>query len=171
MADYLIVNKETEQIENIIVIDNPELINFFNAKEFYEGARIGDYYIPANSKLQKINESKIKLADFLNTHPILWKDGKQYSVTQEKQSQLTSVIATYEIESKINPSAVVTWNSTGEECSEWDIQELCELAVSIKDYIKPLVTYQQRKEIEIKNCKKLSELESIEIDYDSLISQ
>ena len=122
-------------------------------------------YIP---RLEKINDSKEKLTAFLSNNPILWKDGKYYSVTQEKQSLLTSNIATYQIEIQTNPSAVITWNSTGEECVEWNINDLCALAVAIKDYVKPMVTYQQKKEIEINQASTIEELNQIEIDYSSV---
>ena len=171
MADYLIVNQETGIIDNIIVITDPAMVEYFGGRSYYTGARIGDYYNPPEYQEAKINESKIELATFLANNPIKWKDGKYYSVTQEKQSQLTSIIATYQIEVQSNPSAVITWNSTGEECVEWDINELCALAVAIKNYVKPLVTYQQEKEIEINNAKSVAEVDAVEIDYSSVAIQ
>lgn len=117
-------------------------------------------------KKNKIKQSKNMLEDFLIQNPLQWIDGKYYSVTQEKQSLLTSNIATYQIEVQANPEAIITWNATGEECVQWDIQQLCALAVAIKDYVKPMVTYQQRLEIQINNCQNLEESNSIEINYD-----
>lgn len=171
MADYLIVNQETGIIDNIIVITDPAMVEYFGGRSYYTGARIGDYYNPPEYQEAKINESKIELATFLANNPIKWKDGKYYSVTQEKQSQLTSIIATYQIEVQSNPSATITWNSTGEECVEWDIKELCALAVAIKNYVKPLVTYQQEKEIEINNAKSVAEVDDVVIDYSSVAIQ
>ena len=171
MADYLIVNQETGIIDNIIVITDPAMVEYFGGRSYYTGARIGDYYNPPEYQEAKINESKVELATFLANNPIKWKDGKYYSVTQEKQSQLTSIIATYQIEVQSNPSAVITWNSTGEECVEWDIKELCALAVAIKNYVKPMVTYQQEKEIEIRNCKSVAEVDAVEIDYSTVAVQ
>ena len=171
MADYLIVNQETGIIDNIIVITDPAMVEYFGGRSYYTGARIGDYYNPPEYQEAKINESKIELATFLANNPIKWKDGKYYSVTQEKQSQLTSIIATYQIEVQSNPSAVITWNSTGEECVEWDIKELCALAVAIKNYVKPMVTYQQEKEIEINNAKSVAEVDSVVIDYSTVAVQ
>ena len=171
MADYLIVNQETGVIDNIIVITDPAMVEYFNGRSYYSGARIGDMYNPPEYKEAKISQSKADLASFLANNPIKWKDGKYYSVTQEKQSQLTSIIATYQIEVQTNPSAVITWNSTGEECVEWDINELCALAVAIKNYVKPLVTYQQEKEIEINNAKSVAEVDAVEIDYSTVAIQ
>ena len=171
MADYLIVNQETGIIDNIIVITDPAMVEYFGGRSYYTGARIGDYYNPPEYQEAKINESKVELVTFLANNPIKWKDGKYYSVTQEKQSQLTSIIATYQIEVQSNPSAVITWNSTGEECVEWDIKELCALAVAIKNYVKPMVTYQQEKEIEIRSCKSVAEVDAVEIDYSTIAVQ
>ena len=171
MADFLIVNQETGMIDNIIVIEDPEMVKYFGGISYYTGARIGDYYLPPEIKDGKIAETKTALASFLSKNPIKWKDGKYYSVTQEKQSQLTSIIATYQIEVQSNPSATITWNSTGEECVEWDIKELCALAVAIKNYVKPMVTYQQEKEIEIRNCKSVAEVDAVEIDYSTVAVQ
>ena len=124
-----------------------------------------------NLKLGKISQSKQDLAIFLENNPILWKDGKYYGVTQEKQSLLTSNIATYQIEVQSNPSAIITWNASGEECVQWDINELCKLAVAIKDYVKPMVTYQQEKEIEINNAQTVEDLNDIDINYPSIAVQ
>ena len=165
MADFLIVNQETGMIDNIIVIEDPEMVKYFGGISYYTGARIGDYYLPPEIKDGKIAETKTALASFLSKNPIKWKDGKYYSVTQEKQSLLTSNIATYQIEVQTNPDAVITWNDTGEVCTEWDINELCALAVAIKNYVKPLITHQQELEVQIKACEKLADVEAIEIDY------
>ena len=171
MADYLIVNKDTGIIDNIIVITDPEMVDYFGGRSYYSGARIGDPYNPPEYKQSKIQASKEELAQFLANNPIKWKDGKYYSVTQEKQSQLTSIIATYQIGVQTNPGATITWNSTGEECVEWNINELCALAVAIKNYVKPMVTYQQEKEVEIRNCKSVAEVDTVVIDYSSVAIQ
>ena len=53
MANYLIVN-EAGIIDNIIVINDPEMIEQFNGKEFYNGAKIGEKYFPPELKINKI---------------------------------------------------------------------------------------------------------------------
>lgn len=167
---YLTID-ENGIITNTIVIEDPAMVEVFQAKPYYDGAKIGDNYLPPEIKEAKIAESKLQLASFLNQNPILWKDGKYYSVTQEKQALLTSNIATYQIEIQSNPGAVITWNATGEECVEWDINELCALAVAIKDYVKPMVTHQQSLEIQINACTTIPEVEAIVIDYSTVAVQ
>ena len=50
----------------------------------------------ANLKTKRIQESKILLAKWLNDNPILYTDGKYYSVTEEKQALLNGNLASYE---------------------------------------------------------------------------
>lgn len=160
------------------ILNNDKVINIIEANEEfcknYCGENNYTYRIKVKEvdleefKKDKINYSKEQLALYLQNNPMLWTDGKYYSVTQEKQSQLTSNIATYEIESKTNPSAVITWNSTGEECEEWNINDLCVLAVAIRNYVKPMVSYQQAIEVQINNCSTEEEINNIEINYSSV---
>lgn len=121
-------------------------------------------------KAAKIAQSKTKLAEYLSAHPLAWTDGKRYSVTEEKQALLMGNIAAYQIEVQNNPEAVVTWNATGEECVPWNINELCALAVAIKNYVKPLVSHQQAMEVAVNNCETAEDVEEIAIDYTTVYS-
>lgn len=120
------------------------------------------------AKEDKIELSKVMLADYLNTHPITWVDGNQYSVTQEKQAQLTSNIALYQIAVAAGQPYELKWNTTGDVCTVWTIENLSALALSIGAYVQPLVSYQQTTEVSIKECQSMTELEAIVIDYDSV---
>lgn len=115
---------------------------------------------------EKVKQTKVALADYLEAHPMPWTDGKKYSVTQEKQSLLMGSIAAYQIEAQMNPEAELTWNATGKECTPWTIENLNMLAVAIKNYVKPYVSYQQSKEVEIGNCKTAQEVYDVVVDYD-----
>lgn len=117
---------------------------------------------------EKVEQTKVTLADYLETHPMSWIDSKQYSVTQEKQSLLMGSIAAYQIEAQMNPEAELTWNATGEECTPWTIENLSALAVAIKNYVKPYVSYQQSKEVEIGKCKTAQEVYDVVVDYDEV---
>lgn len=118
------------------------------------------------AKQGKIEESKTALATYLKDHPILWSDGKYYSVTSEKQSLLTSNLALYQISAAAGMSFKLTWNSTGDECVEWAYEDLAALALAIGTYVKPFVSHQQELELDIKDCKTRDELSAIDIDYD-----
>ena len=115
----------------------------------------------------KITESKVKLAEWLAENPMLFTDGKYYSVTEEKQSLLNGNLASYERATNAGVDYPLKWNSTGEECVYWSYPDLLTLSLSIAGYVAPKVTLQQALELQLKACATLAELEAIVIDYSS----
>lgn len=117
----------------------------------------------------RVAESKTLLAQYLASHPLTYTDGKQYSVTAEKQSLLTGNLAAYSIAVNlgITPNPLL-WNTTGEECTNWTYEDLGTLALAIQAYVKPFVSYQQSKELEIKACTTAEDAKAVVIDYDSV---
>lgn len=120
------------------------------------------------AKTEKIKLSNDLLEEFLATHPITWVDGQQYSVTEEKQGLLTSNIALYQLSVQAGKPRELKWNTTGDVCTVWTIENLSALALAIGDYVQPYVTYQQTVEVQIKNCATMEELEAIVIDYSTV---
>lgn len=117
----------------------------------------------------RIAESKIKLAKYLEFHPLMWADGKQYSVTEDKQALLTGNLAAYQLAVALgqeNPE--LTWNATGEECTVWTFENLAMLAIAIKAYVKPLVAYQQTAEVAIMACTTTEDVGAVPLDYGSV---
>lgn len=135
-------------------------------KGFYENPD----YVPPDTlsplKMAKIEESKIKLAEWLANNPLLYSDGKYYSVTEEKQSLLNSNIASYERAEALGIEYPLKWNSTGEECTEWTYESLVTLSLTIAAYVAPKVSKQQSIEIAIKSCETAEDLDRIVISYD-----
>ena len=128
-------------------------------------------YVPPTAdisaeKLSKIEESKTKLAEWLANNPLLFSDGKYYSVTEEKQSLLNSNIASYERAEALGIEYPLKWNSTGEECNEWTYESLVTLSLTIAAYVAPKVSKQQSIEITIKSCETAEELDKVVISYD-----
>lgn len=121
-------------------------------------------------KANKIIESKEMLEVYLLENPLTWVDGNTYSVTMEKQSLLTSQLALYKSVTELNQEYPLTWNTTGGECTEWTYDNLLALALAIGAYVKPLVAYQQSIEIAINNTTTVEELDSIVIDYSSVVN-
>lgn len=119
-----------------------------------------------NYKKSKIEESKTKLAEWLAANPLLYSDGKYYSVTEEKQSLLNSNIASYERAKALGIEYPLKWNSTGEECTEWTYESLVTLSLTIAAYVAPKVSKQQSIEITIKSCETAEELDKVVISYD-----
>lgn len=141
--------------------------------EFEEitGHAYGDY-IPAGETLKdykaaKISNSKTQLAAYLETHPLTYTDGKQYSVTAEKQSLLTSALARHQIATTAGVTTELKWNATGEECTVWEYADMAALALAIAAYVEPLVGQQQAAEVAINACTTIDEVKAIVIAYGS----
>ena len=117
-------------------------------------------------KASKIAESKEKLAEWLEDNPMLYTDGKYYSVTAEKQSLLNGNLASYERAKTVNVEYPLKWNSTGSECTPWDYTDLLTLSLTIAGYVAPKVSKQQAIELQIKACTTVDELNEIVINYD-----
>lgn len=119
-------------------------------------------------KAERIADSKTELAAYLLAHPMQWTDGKYYSITAEKQQQLTSKIMSATMAQTMSIPYNLTWNSTGDECTTWTLTDLSSLAFAIDARVTSLVSYQQEKEVEMQNAATMDDLEAITVDYDSV---
>ena len=117
-------------------------------------------------KTKRIQESKILLAKWLNDNPILYTDGKYYSVTEEKQALLNGNLASYERAKSVGIEYPLKWNSTGEGCTDWSYNDLLTLSLNIAAYVAPKVAIQQNIELDIKACETMDEINAVVIDYD-----
>lgn len=116
----------------------------------------------------RIAQSKTDLAAYLASHPLQWTDGEYYSITAEKQQQLTSKLMAATMAQTLSTEYTLTWNSAGEVCKAWTLQDLSALAFAIDARVTALVTYQQTKEVAMRDAETLEELEAIVVDYDSV---
>lgn len=121
-------------------------------------------------KAAKVAGTKTSLAAYLEAHPLTWIDGQSYTVTADKQSLLTSQLALYQTAVAAGQPYELKWNPTGGECSVWDYENLVALALAIGQYVQPLVSYQQAKEVEIMGCESIENLEAIVVDYAAVAS-
>lgn len=115
------------------------------------------------AKATKIAKSKADLERYLASHPLMWTDGEAYSITLDKQAQLTSTLVSAQVDGE-----PPEWNTTGGQCRAWDVGELSALGVAIKNRVKALVKYQQGQEIAINAARTMAELKAIEVDYDAV---
>ena len=126
-----------------------------------------------DAKQFKIAQSKEQLAEFLKTHPLRSAahggQEKTYSVTAEKQAQLTSVLLMATAAAQSGANYEITWNAAGEPCETWTLEELAKLAYEINDYIKPLVAEQQYLEIAVNACETVEDVSMVKIDYENCI--
>lgn len=117
------------------------------------------------AKKQRIADSKIQLAEWLENHPMQYTDGKFYSVTEEKQSLLNNNLTSYERAVEADIPYPLKWNATGEECVEWEYTDLVALSLAIAAYVAPKVAMQQAAEIEINACETAEQLDEVVVDY------
>lgn len=122
----------------------------------------------AGRKVERIAESKAQLSDYLLCHPMQWTDGQYYAITAEKQQQLTSKIMSATLAAQTGTPYSLTWNATGEECQAWTLENLTALAFAIDARVTSLVSYQQAREVEMRDASTLEALEAIPVDYDSV---
>lgn len=169
-ADYILDDDKDVGLEEKIVELYPNFDFVFN-----EEGRIADVIKTEpvvteeqinECKQNKINDSKIKLAEWLSSNPMEFTDGKLYSVTEEKQTLLNGNLASYERATKVGVEYPLKWNSTGEECTEWNYNDLLTLSLSIAAYVAPKVAIQQKIELDIKACETIEDIDAVVIDYD-----
>lgn len=146
--------------ELVISDDGSKIIDVVATEPIVTEEQINEY------KNKRIIESKTKLAEWLATHPMLFTDGKYYSVTEEKQALLNGNLASYERATELGVEYPLKWNATGSECESWNYNDLLLLSLSIAAYVAPKVAIQQSIEIAIKDCDTIEEIESIDINYD-----
>jgi hypothetical protein len=120
------------------------------------------------NKATRIAQSKAALAAYLESHPLLWTDGEYYSITAEKQQQLTSKLMAATMAQTLSSPYDLTWNSTGEVCKSWTLQDLSALAFAIDTRVTALVSYQQTQEVAMRNAETQEALDAIVVDYDSV---
>lgn len=121
-------------------------------------------------KEEKIKFSKAKLASYLQENPLYSNVHNNiydyYTVTEEKQNLLTSEFMSYQALKSVGVETNLTWNAQGKPCETWTEQEGIQLIGEIRAYVKPLIEYQQKKEILIQNAKTREEIENIIINYE-----
>lgn len=147
----------------------------------------------ATLKKNQILLSKKNLAKYLEEHPLLskckYEEGKYYNITEEKQNQLTSTLASYM--SDILPQLVIgmstaqvnitsmeqflltldnlpqtiTWNDTGGVCETYSYKELYTLKCEIMETVKPLVSLQQTMEVTINDCVTQEGVLAVNVEY------
>ena len=122
----------------------------------------------AQAREEKIAQSKADLAAYLAAHPLLWTDGQHYSITAEKQAQLTSKLAVAQAKAAMGVPYELKWNTTEEVCVPWELSDLYDLAFAIDQRVTALVSYQQEKEVEIRSAETQEVLDAIEVDYDTV---
>ena len=170
---------EYEKILDKIIIDfNLEFArNWYNYKVDLDTKSIIKIEVnendPTTIKVLKedlILKSKENLAKYLQTHPLKSychnkTEGGYYNCTQEKQNALAALLLSHTIATNLGQEDVLTWNETEEMCEVYTLEELSQLALEMKEYVKPLVSMQQYIEATIRASNTQQELKSINIEF------
>lgn len=150
-----------EQLVNAIIK------NFITTNEYIE-IKGSEENALNGIKASAIAKTKTDLEDYLASHPYTTEDGKSYSVTFEKQTLLANEIASYQLATAAEQPYQLTWNTTGDECTNMTIEEMTALALAINAYVKPLISYQQTQEVAIRNAATIEAVLAINTDYTSV---
>lgn len=113
-----------------------------------------------------IKKNKKNLSEYLYDHPMTYND-KQYTITEEKQNQLTGVLNAYNYAKAIGVDIPLTWNETGGLCETYTFEQLVAIYLQMLNVVKPIVTYQQEHEIKIRNAKTKEEALAVDITFDN----
>jgi hypothetical protein len=113
-----------------------------------------------------IRKNKYNLEKYLDNHPMLDESGRVYTVTSDKQNQLTGVLNAYTLARAAGMEVPLTWNERGQECTPYAFEELVSLYLQMLAYVKPIVTYQQHAEIEIKAAETIEAALAVDIDFE-----
>lgn len=187
-----------EKVENYVFV--PKNYDFSNFTEVDDATYVPPVEEPSETvdplatlKKNQILLSKKNLAKYLEEHPLLstckYEEGKYYNITEEKQNQLTSTLASYM--SDILPQLVIgmstaqvtitsmeqflltldnlpqtiTWNDTGGICETYSYKELYTLKCEIMETVKPLVSLQQTMEVTINERVTQEEVLNVNVEY------
>ena len=117
-----------------------------------------------------ILKSKENLTKYLQTHPLKSychnkAEGGYYNCTKEKQNELAGLLLSHNIATNLGQEDVLTWNETEKVCEVYTLEELSQLALEIKEYVRPLVSMQQHMEVNIRALNTQQELKSIDIEF------
>ena len=167
VSDVLDIPATFPFVKNMVQDEDGVVIGWEADQESYDAAM--EAANPLSGAIEsRIAQSKKDLATYLETHPISWTDGEQYSITAEKQAQLTGKIMAASMAQTLSQPYTLTWNSTGQVCREWTLQDLSALAFAIDARVTALVSYQQTQEVAMRNAATREELDAIVVDYDSV---
>ena len=157
---YLGINDRAELYEEVVDAD---YVFTEDETEVHDSQNI------KHAKKEFIKLSKYNLSQYLEGHPLFstvkYKDGRYYNVTAEKQNLLLTNIATYQMAQQTGFGCPLTWNDTGEECELWTFEQLLQLSMEIRNYVSPIISFQQYMEVNINKCTTIEQLNEVNIKF------
>lgn len=118
--------------------------------------------------LDEIKADAIMVTRFLLVkaleNPITF-NGKQYSVTLEKQNLLSAQLGIFGLNTQAGIPTELTWNATGQPCEPWTFEDLLALSNAMRMHVTPLVQKQRDTEVSIKKARTEKEVQNVITKY------
>lgn len=124
-------------------------------------------YTLEEAQEMKQEENKALFAQYLDTHPLTWVDGKEYGITMEDQSEIQLNLSQYNVAVEAGVrAATLEWHARHEECTAWTAENLIALSLDIADAVYPMYRQCQTYKIAIYGATSIEELNAIELIYE-----
>lgn len=157
--------------------NSPDAVNVYELESIPSEVVAGYYYYDPSTgefscnleeaQYAKQEENKMAFANYLNSHPLTWVDGKQYGITQEDQSEIALNINQYQVAVAAgveNPT--LEWHAKQEECYPWSLEQLSALSLAIAQVVYPKYHQMQEYKTAIFATTSIAELNAIELNYE-----
>ena len=166
LEDEIPKNKAEELESQIKIIE--EQIKEEEWEDFISSIPTSDLTLE-EIKNKFILKSKENLSTYLENNPLYSNchggEYCYYTVTFEKQVQLTQKFTAHMTLIQAGIPDVLTWNCTGGLCEEFTDEEIIQLIYEMNAYVTPLVSKQQHLEKDIVSCETKEELLEINIEF------
>ena len=166
LEDEIPKNKAEELESQIKIIE--EQIKEEEWEDFISSIPTSDLTLE-EIKNKFILKSKENLSTYLENNPLYSNchggEYCYYTVTFEKQVQLTQKFTAHVALIQAGIPDVLTWNCAGGICEEFTDEEIIQLIYEMNAYITPLVSKQQHLEKDIVSCETKEELLEINIEF------
>lgn len=133
---------------------------------------IGNVETLEEAKTRRINENKLLLEKWQNTHylisPLVDGIPKPYEISTQKQIELMQSLALGQLQQQAGMEVNLTFNAKGGECIPFTLEELSALSLQMQQFVYPAKHYCATKQAEILSCSTIEEVESVVIDYDTI---
>ena len=119
----------------------------------------------------KINQSKTKLAEFLEKNPLISAcrgTYATYNATEAKQNQFAAQFSLYLTNISNGIKDTMYWNESGKGCEEWTTEQCIAFMNDMKAYTMPLVSAQQKYELALYEITNKTELENADIEFSAV---
>lgn len=117
---------------------------------------------------QEVN--KKFLADWLSSHPMTWTDGNVYGVTEQDQNEMAYNLTKFQFQPPNQEPTLLEWHAQKKERHTFTLDEYKDLFFAIDSYVEPYRRYQESVKQAIYKAETAQEIESIQIDYSSVVS-